>query len=186
MKARDLLLQNIEKDEHIIWEGKPCNINVFENISMLCLILRWIFSIFLIVFGMKYFDITQGNIQNSIRVTFTVFVLFFGVFNAIKPWRDGVKYLKNTFYILTNKRVILYKVQNDYSISTYINIDKIKNTCIYKNSCDIANVYFNEKERVLRKNDIYDNNFDNIVYHNIENISEFEKAISPFIKVGYE
>ncbi len=186
MKARELLLQNIEKDEHIIWEGKPCNINVFENVSMLYLILRWIFSIFLIIFGMEYFDITQGNMQNSIRVTFTVFVLFFGIFIAIKPWRDGIKALKNTFYILTDKRVIVYKVQNDYSISTYINISKIKNTCIYKNSSDVGNVYFNEKDRIFKKKSLYNNDFDDIVFRNIGNISEFEKAVSPFIKIVYE
>lgn len=183
MKTKNFILNNIEDDEVILWQGKPCRTKLIKYVSKKLLVLKWIFCIFSITFGVKYFEYYNGVVSDTTRKTVTLVIIICGILLAIKPLYDSRKDAKNTFYILTNKRVIFQRKKGHCDVTTYMNLNRLKNICIEKNHSKTATVYFNDRK--LQCNNFKNEDFDNAVFYNVKEYNDFEKAVSSFVDVSY-
>ena len=95
------IVEHLNEKETILWKGKPINASKADDLFSLILILG-IFGQIIIIYS---------SIFDLLIILSAVIILCFTILNPIFSLLQNSKKVKNTTYIITNQRIIIFKNQ---------------------------------------------------------------------------
>ena len=137
----------LQNGEHILWSGTPSNVKLLEAPYTVGIVIRWVVAAALFAFCIWYltFFPTVG-VSSTQAVVISVIIALIGVYLVVDPIHVVAKLKTQTFYCITNQRVIACYKARPMKMK-FRTLDELDEISVELLSTGCGNLYFGRKTK---------------------------------------